>query len=34
MAPAIIAVGRHVMLNMDGVAEAPDVCACLESAGD
>jgi hypothetical protein len=35
MAPAIIAVSRHVVLNVDGVAEGLDVCECLTmSAGD
>jgi hypothetical protein len=35
MAPAIIAVSRHVILNVDGVAEGLDVCECLTmSAGD
>jgi hypothetical protein len=35
MAPAIIAVSQHVILNVDGVAEGLDVCECLTmSAGD
>jgi hypothetical protein len=33
MAPAIIAVSQHVILNVDGVAEGLDVCECLPTRG-
>lgn len=33
MGPAIIAVSRHVVLNVDGVADDYDECQCMESAG-